>query len=82
MADDQTISIDGTDYHLDDLSEAARNQIAHIRICDQKAAQLQAELGIVRTARASYAAALRGELPSEDSSEGSIEVTAGSADPA
>lgn len=58
----QKVSIDGTEYALDSLSENARNQIANLRVTDQEITRLQQQLGIVKTARLAYANALKKEL--------------------
>jgi hypothetical protein len=57
-----TITIDGTDYALSDLSEAARAQLQNIRFCDQQILQLQSEWAVADTARIGYTAALKREL--------------------
>lgn len=64
MADDTTaITIDGTEYHLNELSENARNQVTNLRVTDQEIARLQQQLAIYQTARTAYARALAEELP-------------------
>ncbi|KXS36123.1 DUF6447 family protein [Modicisalibacter tunisiensis] len=67
MADtqDQTISIDGADYNLAELSENARNQVVNLRVTDQEIARLQQQLAIAQTARTAYANALKSELPAK-----------------
>ncbi|ADU64992.1 hypothetical protein Selin_0235 [Desulfurispirillum indicum S5] len=62
MAEKQTITIDGKNYNLDELSEGARDQITNLRVTDQQMAQLQQQLAIAQTARAAYAQALQKEL--------------------
>ena len=62
MSDEQTIKIDGTDYNIDDLSDAAKTQLANIRFCDQQLIQLQNEWAVADTARIGYSNALKGEL--------------------
>jgi hypothetical protein len=59
----QPLTIDGTEYNLADLSDAAKQQLANLRVCDQEIQRLQQQLGIAQTARASYANALKAELP-------------------
>ena len=54
----QTVTIDGTDYNLADLSENARSQVTNLRVTDQEIARLQQQLAIAQTARA-----LSEELP-------------------
>ncbi|WEJ33849.1 DUF6447 family protein [Devosia sp. SD17-2] len=60
-----TITIDGTAYQLDALSEGARGAIASIRLVDRKMADLQNELAILRTARQAYARAIKADLKNE-----------------
>lgn len=57
-----TIKIDGQDYAVDALSDAAKAQVQNLRFTDQEIARLQAQLAIAQTARLSYAKALKGEL--------------------
>ena len=57
-----TVTIDGKEYNIDDLSENSRSQLASLRLTDQKIAQLQSELAIVQTARIAYANALKNDL--------------------
>ncbi|MEA3644340.1 MAG: DUF6447 family protein [Lamprobacter sp.] len=60
---DQTLTIDGTEYNPADLTDAAKQQLANLRVCDQEIQRLQQQLGIAQTARAAYANALKAELP-------------------
>lgn len=64
MADTQTITIDGKEYALDSLSEAAKAQLTNLRAVDQEIARLQQQQAIAQTARNAYANALKAELPS------------------
>ena len=59
-----TLTIDGTEYDTEQLSEAAKSQVTNIQLVDQKITQLQQELAIVQTARNAYVQALQAELPS------------------
>jgi len=63
MAEPQTLTIDGTDYRIADLTDAAKQQLANLQVCDQEIQRLQHQLGIAQTARAAYANALKAELP-------------------
>lgn len=65
MADEQkqTITIDGTEYNVDDLSEAARSQVVNLRVTDAEIEKLKQQLAIFQTARTAYANALQQELP-------------------
>jgi len=59
----QTLTIDGTDYNLADLSGEAKSQVTNLRVTDQEIARLQQQLAIYQTARTAYAQALKAELP-------------------
>jgi len=68
MADEpQTITIDGAEYILAELSEAARSQVVNLRITDAEIEKLNQQLAIYQTARTAYANALAAELPKEPS---------------
>ena len=58
-----TISINGTDYPTDSLSNEARSELISMQACDQKITALQSDLAIATTARNAYAAALKDLLP-------------------
>lgn len=53
------IRIDEVEYELDHLTEEAKAQLLSVQHTDQKIAELQRDLAIAQTARASYANALR-----------------------
>lgn len=59
----QTITINGTPYEADKLSEGARNHVANLRVTDQEIERVKQQLAIYQTARAAYAQALSSELP-------------------
>ena len=59
------VTIDGKEYELNSLNEAARNQLGNLRVADQRIAQLQQELALVQTARGAYAKVLSDNLPKE-----------------
>ena len=61
----QKVTIDGVEYAVDRLSEAARSQIVNLRVCEQEIVRLQQQLAIAQTARAAYANALKNELPAQ-----------------
>lgn len=58
----QKITIDGTEYDLDNLSETARNQIINLRATEQEIARTQALLAMLQTARTTYTQVLKNEL--------------------
>ncbi|WP_104019692.1 DUF6447 family protein [Roseovarius nitratireducens] len=64
MANTQTVTIDGKDYELESLSDAAKDQLTNLRVVDQEIARLQQQQAIAQTARNAYANALKAELPS------------------
>ena len=57
-----TITIDGTEYIIDQLSEDHRNVINHMQIADQEIARLQNTIAILKTGRQAYINQLRQEL--------------------
>ncbi|MBO9444118.1 hypothetical protein J7363_18695 [Phaeobacter italicus] len=59
------LNIDGREYAISELSEAARRQAMSIQIVDQKLAQLQQEVAILQTAKNAYSQALQTELSKE-----------------
>ena len=59
---DQTITVDGVDYKLADMSEAAKAQLANIQFVDAQIQQLRNEWAVADTARLGYSGALKGEL--------------------
>jgi hypothetical protein len=60
---DQSFTIDGTEYPLKSLSTEARSQLQMLQITDQEIQRLQWQLAIAQTARNAYAQALRVKLP-------------------
>ena len=63
MTEKQSVTIDGKQYALDDLSENAKAQLTNMRLADQEIARLQMQLALAQTARNAYAQALKDELP-------------------
>lgn len=53
------IRIDEVEYELELLNEDVKAQLLSVQHTDQKIAELQRDLAIAQTARASYASALR-----------------------
>ena len=62
MADRQTVTIDGQEYALDNLSDEAKTQLQNLQATDQEIARLNMQLSIAKTARAAYGQALKAEL--------------------
>ena len=60
--DKQKVSIDGTEYILDDLSDNAKAQLLNIQFVDAQIQQLNNEWAVADTARIGYTHALKAEL--------------------
>ncbi len=65
QAKDPIVTIDGVDYDLTSLSDAAKAQIANLRFVDAEINDLQNRLAVFRTARVGYAEKLKKELPAQ-----------------
>jgi hypothetical protein len=61
----ETVTIDGKEYVLDDLSDKAKNDLMSLRVVDQKINDNKQELAILQTARNAYARSLAEQLPVE-----------------
>ena len=66
--DANIIKIDGVEYDLNKLSEAAKAQITNIQFVDHQMQQLQNELAVADTARIGYTNALKSELNNTNNS--------------
>jgi hypothetical protein len=67
MADQQTtVTIDGQEYPLDNLTQEAKTQLQNVRATDQEIARLNMQLSIAKTARGAYGQALKAELDKAD----------------
>ncbi|MCL7929601.1 DUF6447 family protein [Halomonas llamarensis] len=60
-----TVTIDGTEYNLNDLTDNAKAQLTNLRVTDQEIERLNQQLAIAQTARRAYANALAEELPKQ-----------------
>ena len=72
MAEDiseKTITIDGVDYQLENLSENAKAQLTNIQFVDAQLQQLSNEWAVADTARIGYTNALKAELTKQETSE-------------
>ena len=65
VAPKNTITIDGVEYKLADLSAEAKTQIRNVRTVEQQIRRLQLEISIAQTARAAYAGMLKAKLTSK-----------------
>lgn len=70
VKDSAVVTIDGKEFSLGDLSEAAKSQISNVQFVDGQILQLQNELAISSTARSGYLAALKVELSKNEVSIG------------
>ena len=61
-----TITIDGTEYVIDNLSEEHKNIINHIQVADQEIARLQTVIAILTTGRQAYINQLGEELGKDE----------------
>ncbi len=59
----EVVTIDGTEYKLDMLSDVAKQQLVNLQIADAQIMHLQQQLGLIQTARATYANTLKAALP-------------------
>lgn len=62
-ANTATVKIDGKDYPIASLSDAAKAQLASIQNVDLRIQDIQQEMAILQTARIAYANALKADLP-------------------
>jgi len=60
--DSASVTIDGKEYKLTDLTEEARTQIQNISFCDEQLQQLSNEWAVADTARIGYSNALKREV--------------------
>jgi len=60
-----TLTIDDKRYDIEKLSSEAKAKLDSARFCESKLEQLEAELAVVRTARAAYLQALPALLSDE-----------------
>ena len=60
------VTIDGTDYDLDEMSDNAKAQLESLVAVDKKIGDIQQDLAILQTARNAYAVALRDAIADTD----------------
>lgn len=56
------ITIDGIDYHTEDLSESGLAQLASLQFLDSQMQKIDQEIAIYQTAHTAYAAELKVEI--------------------
>ena len=64
MNPEQKITIDGLEYPLSTLSDAAKTQLQMLQITEQEIQRLQWQLAVAHPARDAYVQALEAALPS------------------
>ncbi len=57
-----SITIDGKDYNLDDLSADAKNQLASLQFAQSEIKKLEGHLAIFKTAAAAYSNSLKNAI--------------------
>jgi len=57
------VTIDDIEYNTEDLSENGKAQLASLQFLESQMNKIKAEIAVYQTARNSYAAALKAELP-------------------
>ena len=60
------ITVDGTDYNTEDLSDNGKAQLASLQFLEVQMKKLNNELSVYQTARNSYNEALKAELEKQD----------------
>lgn len=63
------VTIDGTEYDTDTMSEEAKGQLQNVAYCDRKLAELKNEAAVFQTARNAYARSLSRQLSGNEASE-------------
>ena len=58
----EAITVDDIEYKMNEVSDAAKEQIVNIQFVDQQIQQLQNEWAVADTARLGYQAAFKGEI--------------------
>lgn len=66
VAADNTITINGQTYVVDQLGEDARSQLLNLQVVDQEIKRLNVQLSIAQTARNAYGSALLAALPAAE----------------
>ena len=68
------ITIDGTEYDYDDLSDEVKAQLASIRFVDSEIQRIQLKLAALQTARNAYGRAVQDVLGKNSAGEEEIEI--------
>ena len=57
-----SITIDGKDYDLDEISDEAKQQLASLQFTQNEIKRISALIAVYKTAAATYSSALKNEL--------------------
>jgi len=57
-----TVTIDGTEYNVDNISDSGKEQLASIQFTQNEIKTLEARVSVCKTALAAYTKALQSEL--------------------
>lgn len=60
------VTIDGTEYETDNMSDDARRQLQNVVFCDRKMDELRNESSVIQTARNAYAKQLGDALKNDN----------------
>lgn len=60
------ITVDGVEYHTEDLTDNGKAQLASLQFLEQQMAKLRSEIAVYQTARNAYAQALKAALESAE----------------
>lgn len=61
-----TLTLDGKDYKIADLSDEAQNQLQSLQLAETEIKRLQMQLAMIQTARNAYQQALVSALPQDE----------------
>lgn len=65
MVEENTFTIDGVEYKVDDLSEKGQAFIDSLKFVAEEIKKTEAMLAVLNTAKSAYFASLKNELPSK-----------------
>ena len=61
-----SVTIDGKDYDLEDLSDKAKEQLGSLQFVQSEVNKLNAQLAVLKTAQAAYSSALKNEIDNQE----------------
>lgn len=64
-----TLTVEGKQYDMNELSDNAKNMANSVAFCDSKISQLEAELTMVKMARNGFVSQLVNELPQPEAEQ-------------